>query len=69
MNDPLMPATWLMPSARPRWSSGKASVRMAAELAISSAAPTPWNTRMMTSHSAAAVPLSQVIVSSSEKNV
>ncbi len=69
MNDPLIPATWLMPSAIPRWFSGKASVRIAAELAISSAAPTPWKIRMMTSHSAAAVPLIQVIVSTSEKNV
>ncbi len=48
MNDPLMPATWLIPSAMPRWSCGKASVRMAAEFAMSMAAPTPWNTRITT---------------------
>jgi hypothetical protein len=69
MNDPLIPATWLMPMAMPRWSAGNASVRMAAELASSMAAPTPWKTRMMTSHRAAAVPLIHVTVSSSEKNV
>ena len=34
-NWPEMPATWLMPSAVPRWPSGNASVRIAAELAIS----------------------------------
>ena len=48
MKEPLMPATWLIPSARPRWSSGKASVRMADELAMRKAAPTPWNTRITT---------------------
>ena len=36
----------LMPSAVPRWSTGKASVRIAVELAISSAPPTPCTTRM-----------------------
>ena len=46
-NDPLKAAAWFTPSAMPRWSSGKASVRMAAELAISMAAPTPWKIRMM----------------------
>ncbi len=30
-NDPLIPATLLMPRASPRWFSGKASVKMAAE--------------------------------------
>ena len=69
MNEPLSPATWLMPRAMPRWSSGKASVRMAAELAMSMAAPTPWKTRITTSHRAAAVPLIQVTASTSEKNV
>ena len=54
MNDPLMPATWLIPSAMPRWFSGKASVRMAAELANSKAAPTPWKIRMTISQMAAA---------------
>ncbi len=46
MNEPLKAAAWLTPRARPRWSSGKASVRMAAELAMSMAAPTPWKMRM-----------------------
>ena len=41
MNMPPMPAAWLKPSAMPRWCSGKASVRMAAELASRKAAPTP----------------------------
>jgi len=66
---PLMPATWLMPRAMPRWCSRKASVRMAAELAIRKAAPTPWKMRITTSHVAPAVPLIQVMVRSSEKNV
>ena len=57
-----------MPRAIPRWSSGNASVRIAEELAISIAAPTPWNTRITTSHRAAAGPVIQVIESSSEKN-
>ena len=39
MNEPAMPATWLVPSARPRCSGGNASVRMAEELANSSAPP------------------------------
>ena len=41
MNIPEMPATMLMPSAKPRCSTGKASVMIAAELAISMDAPTP----------------------------
>ncbi len=48
MNMPLMPAMLLMPRAIPRWCSGKASVRMAAELAINRALPTPWKMRMIT---------------------
>ena len=44
-------------------------MRIAEELANSMAAPTPWKIRMMTRYSAAAVPLIQVTVSSSEKNV
>ena len=68
-NEPASIPIWLMPIARPRWSEGKASVRMAAELAMSRAAPTPWKTRITTSHSAPAVPLIQVTASTSEKNV
>ena len=41
MKVPLMAAAWLMPRAKPRRSGGKASVRMAAELAMSMAAPDP----------------------------
>jgi hypothetical protein len=69
MNVPAMPATLLIPSAMPRWCSGNASVRIAPELASRSAAPTPWKTRMMINHIAAARPVIQVTVSSSEKNV
>ena len=69
MKDPLMPATWLIPRAIPRSFSGKASVRIAAELAINIAAPTPWNTRITTSQIAAAAPDIHVTVSKSEKNV
>ena len=36
-NEPLKAAAWLTPRAMPRWFSGKASVRMAAELAMSMA--------------------------------
>ena len=64
-----MAATLLIPRARPRWLWGKASVRMALELANRKAPPTPWNTRMMISHSAPAVPLIQVSDSSIEKTV
>ena len=46
MKVPLKAAAWLTPRAMPRWLAGKASVRMAAELAISMAAPTPWKIRM-----------------------
>ena len=69
MNDPLIPAIWLIPSAIPRWCSGKASVRIADELAMSIAAPTPWKMRMITRYSAAAVPDIHVTLSRSEKNV
>ncbi len=56
MNEPAMPATIEMPIARPRSLSGNASVRMAVELAISSAPPMPWMTRQPINHSAAALP-------------
>ncbi len=49
---PEMPATWLMPSAVPRWPSGNASVRIAAELAMSIAPPNAWTNRQPMSHSA-----------------
>ncbi len=69
MNDPLNAAAWLMPRARPRWSSGKASVRMAAELAMSMAAPTPWKMRMTIRYMPPAGPVSQVTLRASEKKV
>jgi hypothetical protein len=49
---PARPATWFVPSAKPRWLAGKASVRMAAELAISMAPPTACSSRQPISHSA-----------------
>ena len=58
-----------IPSASPRWSSGKASVMMAAEFANSRAPPTPWPIRMPISHSAPALPRSQVAVRSNENTV
>jgi len=42
-----MAATVFVPRARPRWSSGKASVKIAMELAMRNAPPTPWKIRMM----------------------
>ena len=54
MNVPLNAAAWFTPRAIPRWLAGKTSVRMAAELAISMAAPTPWKMRMVMSQSPAA---------------
>jgi hypothetical protein len=69
MKVPLVAATELIPSAMPRWLAGKASVRMAAELANTIAPPTPWKTRSTMSQVAPSVPDIQVIVSNSEKNV
>ena len=69
MKVPLMAAAWLMPRAKPRRSGGKASVRMAAELAMRSAAPTPWKMRITISQMPPAVPVNQVMLSSSEKKV
>ena len=60
MNEPAMPATWFRPRARPRSLAGNASVRIALELAISIAPPTPCRIRITISHQAAAVPCSQV---------
>lgn len=56
MNEPAIAATWLMPMAMPRCSTGKASVRMAVELAISRAPPTPCTIRSEISSSAAVPP-------------
>ncbi len=46
MNDPAIAATMLVPRAMPRCRGGKASVRMALELARSMAPPIPWSTRI-----------------------
>ena len=51
-----MAATWLMPSAMPRRLAGKASVRIAVELANSIAAPMPCTSRQPISHSAPPAP-------------
>jgi hypothetical protein len=56
MNWPDSPATWLVPRAKPRWSAGKASVRMAAEFAVSMDPPTAWIIRQPISHIAPRVP-------------
>ena len=69
MNVPLMAAAWLMPRAKPRRSGGKASVRMAAEFAMSNAAPTPWKMRITISQTPAAVPLIHVMLNRREKKV
>src|ERR1700691_1116041 len=66
-NEPAIAATWFSPSASPRSFAGKASVRIALELANSMAPPTPCSTRIPISHQAAAVPCSQVTDSSTEK--
>ena len=55
-NEPAIAATWLMPSAVPRWCRGNASVRIAVALAISIAAPTAWTARKPMSHKAPADP-------------
>ena len=69
MNVPLKAAAWFTPRAMPRWPSGKASVRIAAELAMSMAAPTPWKMRITIRHMPAAGPVIQVTLSASEKKV
>ena len=69
MNWPLIPTTLLMPSARPRWLAGNASVRIAAEFPIRNAAPMPCTIRKKISQSAPARPCIQSIVSSSDASV
>ena len=49
---PASAAIWLVPSANPRRSAGNASVRMAAELAISMEPPKAWRNRQPISHMA-----------------
>ncbi len=60
MNEPAIAATMLIPRASPRSSAGNASVRMADELAIRNAAPTPCTTRMTIIHIAPFEPCIQV---------
>ena len=64
-----MPATAFTPSAMPRWSEGKASVRIAEELANRKAPPTPWPMRITIIQIAAGGPVIQVTDRSSEKTV
>ena len=56
MNWPAMAATWLMPSANPRRSGGNASVRIAAEFAVSMEPPNACSTRHPISQSAPCAP-------------
>ncbi len=66
---PAIAATPLIPSARPRSFSGKASVMIALELANSIAPPMPCPTRIPISHSAPAAPDSGVTKSRIENAV
>jgi hypothetical protein len=52
MNEPAIAATWLMPIARPRCSTGNASAMIALAFAKSIAPPTPCTSRHSTSHNA-----------------
>ena len=56
-NCPDSPAIWLIPSAIPRSSRGNASVRIAAELAISMDPPPACTNRSRISHHAPAAPV------------
>jgi hypothetical protein len=69
MNEPAIAAIEFTPSARPRWSRGNASVRMALELANSSAPPTPCPIRITINHHAAAAPCIHVTLSRIENVV
>ncbi len=57
MNCPETAAIWLMPRAMPRLLAGNASVRIAAEFAISMAPPKACTSRHKISHSAPEGPL------------
>ena len=69
MNEPVMPAIMLIPSAVPRCSTGNASVRIAVELAMSSAPPMPCTTRRMIMNMAADPPCPGVRESAIEATV
>ena len=60
MNWPASAAIWLMPSAMPRCLAGKASVRIAAEFAISIEPPSACTTRQPISHIAPAAAVRRV---------
>ncbi len=64
-----MAAIAFRPRAVPRWLAGKASVRIAAELANRNAPPMPCTIRQMMSHSAAGTPLIQVTARKMEATV
>ena len=66
---PLTPTMLLIPSAMPRWLAGKASVRIAAELASRQAPPIPWTMRKPIRKRAPSVPVIQSIASISEATV
>ena len=68
-NDPATAATALMPSAIPRWLAGKASVRIAAALAMSIAPPTPCTIRSRMIARAAALPWAKMSDSPREHTV
>jgi hypothetical protein len=69
MNWPLIPAMLLIPSAKPRWSGGNASVRIAAEFASRHAAPTPCTTRNTIRYVAPERPVSQSTLRHSDATV
>ncbi len=66
---PLTPTMLLIPSAMPRSLTGKASVMIAAALAIRQAPPTPWTMRKTTRYIAPACPVSQSTARISEATV
>ncbi len=69
MNAPLTAATPLMPIALPRSLGGKASVRIALELANRNAPPTPCRIRMMMIHRTPGTPVRNVTDSRIENRV
>ena len=68
-NCPEIPAIWLTPSAMPRLLAGNASVRIAAEFAISIAPPNACTKRQPISHIAPSVPVSGSSESAIEASV
>ena len=68
-NCPEIPAIWLTPSAMPRLLAGNASVKIAAEFAISIAPPNACTKRHPISHIAPSVPVSGSSESAIEASV